>query len=200
MNICLDRETTASQAEVYTIRAFAILWKLMETKDRTNGPSETGERRREWRSPGVGIRKRLLTGLGVVVAAAVFIIIALSQGASMAVSTGIGIVFIGGFVWYLVTVAPTPFDIIIDSENLIRVERGRDPVVIPWTGVAKVKEELFKNGTSVSVTVYKRVGERGLHRSWVVYRDDLPDFAALVAAMRKHVPESSPWHREYVHD
>jgi hypothetical protein len=172
----------------------------METKDRTNGSSGTGELRREWRSPGVSIRKRWLTGLGVALAAAVFMGIALSQGASMLVSTAIGIVFIGFFVWYLVTVAPIPFDIIIDNENLVRAERGRDPVVIPWTGVAKVKEELFKNGTSVSVTVYKRVGERGLHRSWVVYRDDLPDFSALVAAMREHVPGSSPWHREFVHD
>ena len=49
-------------------------------------------------------------------------------------------------------------------------------MIIPWTGIAKVKEEVFKNGTSVSITVYKRVGERGLHRSWVVYRDDLPGF------------------------
>jgi hypothetical protein len=182
------------------IRGFAILWKLMETKDRTNGLSGAGELRREWRSPGVSIGKRWLTGLGVALAAAVFFFIAISQGASMLVSTAIGIVFIGCFVWYLVTVAPTPFDIIIDSENLTRAERGKDSVVIPWTGVAKVKEELFKNGTSVSVTVYKRVGERGLHRSWVVYRDDLPDFTALVAAMRDHVPDNSPWHREYVHE
>jgi hypothetical protein len=200
MNMCFDRETLVSRTEVYTIRAFAILWKLMETKDRTNGPSGAGELRREWRSPGVSVRKRWLTGLGVALAAAVFIIIALSQGASMLVSTAIGIVFIGFFIWYLVSVAPTPFDIIIDNQNLTRAERGKDPVVIPWTGVAKVKEELFKNGTSVSVTVYKRVGERGLHRSWVVYRDDLPDFTTLVAAMRDRVPESSPWHREYVHE
>jgi hypothetical protein len=118
----------------------------------------------------------------------------------MLVSTVIGVVFIGWFVWYLVTVAPTPFSITIDNDSLIRAERGKEPVVIPWAGVAKVKEELFKNGTSVSVTVYKRVGERGLHRSWVVYRDDLPDFTTLVAAMREHMPEGRPWHSEYVHD
>jgi hypothetical protein len=174
--------------------------KLMETKDRTNGPSGTGELRSEWRSPGVSTRKRWLTGLGVALVAALFLFIARSEGASMLVSTVIGVVFIGCFVWYLVTVAPTPFSITIDSVNLIKAERGKEPVVIPWTGVAKVKEELFKNGTSVSVTVYKRVGERGLHRSWVVYRDDLPDFTTLVAAMREHVPEGSPWHSEYVHD
>src|SRR5215469_13548869 len=114
------------------VRAVATLWKLMETKDRTNGPSGMGELRREWKSPGVSVRKRWLTGLGVALAAAVFFTIALSQGASMLVSTIIGVVFIGCFVWYLVSVAPTPFDIIIDSENLTRAERGRDLVVSPW--------------------------------------------------------------------
>ncbi|MGO8949433.1 MAG: hypothetical protein ACLQUY_17645 [Ktedonobacterales bacterium] len=172
----------------------------METKDRTNGLPETPDRQLEWRSPGVSLRKRWLTGLGVALAAAVFIFIALSQGASMLVSTVIGIVFIGCFVWYLLAVAPPPFCITIDKDNLIRTERGAEPVVIPWIGVAKVKEELFKSGTSVSVTVYKRVGERGLHRSWVVYRDDLPGFDSLVAAMRDHMPEDSPWYREKVHD
>jgi hypothetical protein len=172
----------------------------METKDRTNGPSRTGGLQPEWRSPGVSTRKRWLTGLGVALAATVFIIIALSQGASMLVSTVIGVVFIGCFILYLLAVAPTPFCITMDNDNLTRTERGSEPVIIPWTGVAKVKEELFKNGTSVSVTVYKRVGERGLHRSWVVYRDDLPDFATLVEAMRERMPEGSPWYREYVHD
>src|SRR5215469_6885416 len=102
------------------VRAVATLWKLMETKDRTNWPSGTGELRREWKSPGVSVRKRWLTGLGVALAAVVFFTIAVSQGASMVVSTIIGVVFIGCFVWYLVTVAPTPFDIVIDNDNLIK--------------------------------------------------------------------------------
>ena len=172
----------------------------METKDRTNGLPEVPDRQLEWNSPGVSVRKRWLTGLGVALATAVFIYIALAQGASMVVSTVIGIAFIGCFVWYLLAVAPTPFNITIDNSNLTRTERGAPPVVIPWAGVAKVKEELFKNGTSVSLTVYKRVGERGLHRSWVVYRDDLPGFDSLVAAMRDRIPPDSPWFREQVHD
>ena len=172
----------------------------METKDRTNGLPETPERHFEWSSPGVSVRKRWLTALGVALTTAIFFLIAHSEGASMLVSTVIGIVFIGCFVWYLVAVAPTPFNITIDNVSLTRTERGSPPVVIPWTGVAKVKEEFFKNGTSVSLTVYKRVGERGLHRSWVVYRDDLPGFDSLVAAMQGRMPEDSPWYREQVHD
>jgi hypothetical protein len=153
-----------------------------------------------WASPGVSVRKRWLTGVGVALAAAVFFLIALNEGGSMLVSTLIGVVFIGCFVWYLRVVAPAPFTVTLDDAGVTRAEREGEPVTIPWSGVAKVKEEVFKNGTSVSVTVYKRVGERGLHRSWVAYRDDLPNFDGLLRAMRDHLPESVPWLRETVHD
>jgi len=171
----------------------------METKAGASGASEIPSDQLEWMSPGVSIRKRWLTGLGVALATVVFFVIALSQGASMVVSTGIGVVFIGCFVWYLLSVAPTPFRITIDDDKMSRTERGGEPLIIPWTAVAKVKEEFFKNGTSVSITVYERVGERGLHRSWVVYRDDLPGFDALVGAMQARMPEDRPWYREKVH-
>ena len=153
-----------------------------------------------WVSPGVSVRKRWLTGAGVALAAAVFFAIALHEGGSIAVSTVIGIVFIGCFVWYLRVVAPVPFTLTLDGDGVTRTERGGEPVMIVWGGIAKIKEEVFKNGTSVSVTVYKRVGERGLHRSWVAYRDDLPDFDGLVAARRAQLPESAPWIRERVHE
>ena len=153
-----------------------------------------------WASPGVSVRKRWLTGAGVALAAAVFFLIALKEGGSMLVSTLIGVVFIGCFVWYLRVVAPTPFTVTIDADAVTRADREGEPAAIPWGGVAKVKEEVFKNGTSVSVTVYKRVGERGLHRAWVVYRDDLPDFDGLVSALRDHLPESAPWIRETTHE
>src|SRR5262249_51600647 len=133
-------------------------------------------------------------------ATVVFFLIALREGASMVVSTIIGVIFIGCFVWYLLSVAPTPFRITVDGEGLTRTDRGTEPVVIAWTAIAKVKEEYFKNGTSVSITVYKRVGERGLHRAWVVYRDDLPGFDRLVSAMRARVPQDRPWNRDKVHD
>jgi hypothetical protein len=171
----------------------------MDIRDTAKQTDQTSSGELAWMSPGVSIRKRWLTGLGVALAAVVFILIAISQGASMVVSSIIGIIFIGCFVWYLVSVAPTPFTILIDEQNLTRVDRGGDPVTISWSGVAKIKEEVFKNGTSVSITVYKRVGERGLHRSWVVYRDDLPGFDSLVSAVRTHLPGDLPWYREQVH-
>lgn len=155
---------------------------------------------REWVSPGVSMSKRILTGIGVALAAAVFFLIALTQGAPMVVSTVIGVIFIGCFVWYLKIVAPTPFTIRLDEEGITRTERNGEPVSILWAGVAKVKEEVFKNGTSVSLTMYKRVGERGLHRAWVVYRDDIPCFDALATALREALPEETPWIRERVHE
>jgi hypothetical protein len=171
----------------------------MDTRDKAKEADQAPSGELAWTSPGVSIRKRWLTGLGVALATVVFFLIALSQGASMVVSSIIGIVFIGCFVWYLVSVAPTPFRITMDEQHLTRVDRGGEPVTIPWSGVAKIKEEVFKNGTSVSITVYKRVGDRGLHRSWVVYRDDLPGFDSLVSEMRDHLPGDLPWYRERVH-
>jgi hypothetical protein len=155
---------------------------------------------RAWHSPGISVRKRILTGLGVLAATVLFFWIAISEGAPSLVSTVIGIIFIGGFVWYLRAVAPAPFTITVEEERLIRAEAGAEPVVIPWTGVARVKEEVFPNGKPCSIAIYKRVGERGVHRAWVVYGDDVPDFAGMVAAVRAGLPAETPWMRETVHE
>ena len=155
---------------------------------------------REWVSPGVSMRKRIITGIGVALVAALFIFIALSEGATALVSTIIGIIFIGGFVGYLRVVSPMPFALRLDERGVTRTERGAEPLLITWGGVARVKEELFKSGVSVSVTVYKRVGARGLHRAWVVYRDDIPDFDAFVEAFSAALPLDRPWTRETVHE
>jgi hypothetical protein len=154
----------------------------------------------EWICPGVSVRKRWLTGIGVALAAGLFCFIAVHEGAPGLVGTVIGVVFIGCFVWYLAIVSPTPFTITLDSEGITRTERGEEPMTIAWRNVAKIKEEHFKKGTSVSITVYKRVGERGLHRAWVVYRDDIPHYDALVVAVRAGLPEGTPWFRERVHE
>ncbi|MGH2517892.1 MAG: hypothetical protein ACRDHP_19775 [Ktedonobacterales bacterium] len=154
----------------------------------------------EWVSPGISVRKRWLTGLGVALAAAVFFLIAVHEGASGLVGTIIGVVFLGCFVWYLAIVAPTPFTITLDGEGITRTERSGESVTIAWDKVAKIKEEHFRKGTSVSIAVYKRVGERGLHRAWVVYRDDIPRYDAFVEAMRAGLPEGTPWFREKVHE
>ena len=77
-----------------------------------------------WISPGVSLRKRALTALAIVLAAALFIFIAASEGASMWVSTLIGALFIGCFVWYLRIVAPTPFTLRLDDTSIMRQERA----------------------------------------------------------------------------
>jgi hypothetical protein len=166
--------------------------------------SEAGPRApvtpREWVSPGVSLRKRILTGIGVALVAALFIGIALSEGASAVVSTIIGVIFIAGFVGYLRVVSPTPFVLRLDERGVTRADRGAEPQLITWGGIARVKEEVFKSGVAVSVTVYKRVGARGLHRAWVVYRDDIPQFDAFVEAFSAALPLDRPWARETIHE
>jgi hypothetical protein len=164
------------------------------------GPRQGPPGARRWVCPGVPYRRRLLTGAGVALAAALFFWLALWQGASMQVSTVIGALFIGGFVWYLRVVAPTPYTLALGAGGIEREERGGAPAAIAWPDVAKVKEERFKNGRSISVTVYKRVGARGLHRAFVVYRDDVDGFDDLVTALRDGLPADRPWLVETVHE
>ncbi len=78
----------------------------------------------EWASPGVSLRKRILTGVGVALVAALFLFIAWYENASMLISTLIGLVFIGCFIWYLRIVAPTPYTIRLDDAGITRTERN----------------------------------------------------------------------------
>lgn len=165
-----------------------------------SSPADAGAPPRVWVSPGVPPRRRLLTAIGVTLAAVLFFLLALWQGATMWVSTLIGIVFIGGFVGYLVVVAPTPFTLEVDASGITRTSRDGEPTEIPWDRVAKVKEERFKSSKSVSVAIFKRVGERGLHRAFVVYGDDIPDYDGFRAALRAGVPDDCPWLSETVHE
>ena len=155
---------------------------------------------REWVCPGVSVRKRWITGIGVILASALFFFIARVEGGTMLVSTLIGVIFIAGFIGYLRVVAPKAFTIRLDAEGVTRTARGQEPLTISWDKVAKIKEEDFPNGKPVSIAVFKRVGERGLHRAWVVYGDDIPHFADFIAALHAGLPESTPWLRETVHE
>lgn len=155
---------------------------------------------REWVSPGVSLRKRILTGIGVTLVAILFFFIAVHEGAPALVSTIIGVIFIGGFVGYLRVIAPTPFTLRLDERGVTRTDRDAEPLLITWGNVARVKEEVFKSGVSVSVMVYKRVGAKGLHRAWVVYRDDIPQFDAFVEAFSAALPLDRPWTRETIHE
>jgi hypothetical protein len=151
-------------------------------------------------SPGVSPSKRLLTGLGIALAAAVFIFIAVHEGGPIWVSTLIGIVFIGCFIWYLRIVAPAPFTLRLQPGSITRTSGEGEPVTIPWVELARVKEEVFANGKSISLSFYKRVGERGVYRAFVVYRDDIPRFDAFLAALRDALPEGARYQRETVHE
>jgi hypothetical protein len=155
---------------------------------------------RDWVSPGVSVRKRIITGIGVSLVAILFFLIAASEGAPALVSTIIGVIFIAGFVGYLRVVSPAPFTLRLDERGVTRTDRGAEPQLITWGGVARVKEEVFKSGVSVSLTVYKRVGARGLHRAWVIYRDDIPQFDAFVEAFAAALPLDRPWARETIHE
>ena len=175
-----------------------------EAADSEAGADDVGPRApvspREWISPGVSRRKRIITGIGVALVAALFFFISLHEGASALVSTIIGVIFIAGFVGYLRVVSPAPFTLRLDARGVTRADQGAEPQLITWGGVARVKEEVFKSGVSVSVTVYKRVGARGLHRAWVVYRDDIPQFDAFVEAFAAALPLDRPWTRETIHE
>jgi hypothetical protein len=162
-------------------------------------PGASGEAQ-VWVSPGVSPRKRLLTGLGIALAAGVFILIAIDEGGPIWVSTLIGAVFIGCFIWYLRIVAPAPFTLRLDASGISREERGGQPAQIPWEGLARVKEEVFPNGQPISLSFYKRVGTSGVYRAFVVYRDDIPRFDAFLAAVRTVLPESVTYRRETVHE
>lgn len=155
---------------------------------------------RDWVSPGVSLRKRIVTVIGVALVIALFVFIAVYERTSMLVSTIIGAVFILGFIGYLRVVAPTPFTLRLDEQGVTRADRGAEPLLIGWGGIAKVKEELLKKGTPISVTLYKRVGAKGLHKAWTVYRDDIPDFDGFASALSAALPESTPWLRETVHE
>lgn len=153
-----------------------------------------------WTCPGVPYGRRVLTGAGVTLAAVLFFFLALWQGATMLVSTLIGAVFIGGFVGYLLLVAPAPFTLTVDADGVRRVSRGGASADVPWQSVARVKEERFPSGKPLSLTVYKRSGERGLFRAFVVYGDDLTHFDSFLSAVRARVPADRPWQVERVHE
>lgn len=151
-------------------------------------------------SPGVTVNRKIGTGIFVGLLGLFTLFVAIEQGATVVVSTIIGVVFIGGFIGYLRVVAPPPFRVALAAEALRYEEQGMERVVIPWPNVVKIKEERFPNGLPISLAVYKRVGAKGLHRAFLVWRDDLPAFDELVTALRDHVPATTRWNVETVHE
>jgi hypothetical protein len=141
-----------------------------------------------------------MTGLGVLLAAALFIFVAVWQGAGMLLSTLIGIVFIGGFIGYLWLVAPASYTVTVDATGVRRATLGGAPMDVPWSNVARIKEEQFPSGKPLSLTVYKQSGERSVFRAFVIYGDDIARFDAFLIAMRAYAPHDLPWQIERVHE
>jgi hypothetical protein len=151
-------------------------------------------------SPGVTTNRKIGTGIFIALLCAFTVFVAANEGASVWVSTIIAAVFILGFVGYLRIVAPPPFRIIFDAGGLRREEQGMERTQISWADVVKVKEEQFPNGLTVSLSIYKRVGAKGLHRSFILYRDDLPGFDAFMADLKRRVPPETRWNVDIVHE
>ncbi len=151
-------------------------------------------------SPGVTRNRKIGTGVFLALLCGFTLLVAYDQGASVIVSTIIAALFILGFVGYLKIVAPPPFRIILDLAGLRREEQGMERVEIPWENVVKVKEERFPNGLPISLAIYKRVGAKGLHRSFIVFRDDLPGFEQFIADLKRRVPPETRWNVEITHE
>ncbi len=151
-------------------------------------------------SPGVTKRRKILTGVFLAALCGFTIAVAIDQGWSVVVSTIIAVIFILGFIGYLKLIAPPPFRIILDPDAIRREEQGMERSDIPWADVVKVKEERFPNNLPISMSLYKRVGAKGLHRAFIVYRDDLPGFEEFLAALKQRVPPETRWNIEITHE
>jgi hypothetical protein len=165
------------------------------------GESETtGETPLVFPSPGLTPARRYGTAIMLLVLGLFVIGVVWYEGRSALISAALGLLLIAGFIWYLRLIAPAPFTLKLTTEGLVREEAGQEPLLIAWDGFARVKEEQFTNKKIISVTVYKKVGARGVHRALVLYRDDLPRFDEFRKALKDATPPETPWHLETVHE
>ncbi len=151
-------------------------------------------------SPGVTANRKIGTGIFLALVAAFTIVVAADQGASVIVSTIIGAAFILGFVLYLRIVAPPPFRVVFTATGARYEEQGMAQSEIPWPDVVKVKEERFPNGLAVGLSLYKRAGVKGVHRAFIIYRDDLPGFDDFLGDLKRRVPAETRWNVDVVHE
>ncbi len=169
-----------------------------EQIERIADPSATVEK--TFASPGVPRERVIGTGIFLAILGGFTVMVAAIQGASVFISTIIGAAFILGFIGYLRVIAPQPFRVQFGADSLNYQEGGGDETAIPWDKVVRVKEERFPNGLPISVAVYKRVGERGVHRAFLIWRDDLPGFEMFVNTLRERVLPETRWNIETVHE
>src|SRR5712692_4323147 len=106
--------------------------------------------------PGLSPFKRIVTIIGVLGVTALVLWIAIHQGISAIGSTIAAIVFITGFVIYLRIIAPVPFTITLEPEELVKRNRNDEVIEVRWEDITGIKEEFFPNGKRISVTVFRK--------------------------------------------
>ncbi len=151
--------------------------------------------------PGLSLFKRVVTGVGVFIIAAIVILIAVREGLPAVGSTIVALLFIGGFILYLRIIAPVPFTIEIGPQSVIKRSRGGEVIEVRWERMTRIKEEFFPNGKRIGIIVYRNPAEpQEKAKAWAVYRDDVEDIDALAAALKQAMPETCQWQSETVHE
>ncbi len=151
--------------------------------------------------PGLSRFKRIVTVVGVIGIIMLVLWIAIHQGASAIGSSIAAILFILGFVLYLRIVAPVPFTITVNGENVVKQSRNGESIALRWDDITRVKEEFFPNGTRISVTVYRVVTEaQQKSKAWAVYRDDVTNLDGLAETLKALKAQHCQWQSETVHE
>jgi hypothetical protein len=162
-------------------------------------PSQRHVEVREFASPGLTPGRKYGTAIMLFVLGLFVVGIVFYDGGSLVVSAVLGLLLIAGFVWYLRLIAPAPFTLRLTPEGLTRQEKAREPLIIPWDRMARVKEEQFANGKIIGVMVYAR-STQSVYRALVLYRDDLPQFDEFRQALKASTLPETRWHLETVHE
>jgi hypothetical protein len=151
--------------------------------------------------PGLSLFKRIMTAFGLVVVAAVVVVIAIHEGLPAIGSTIVALLFIGGFIYYLRIIAPVPFTIEVGPKAVIKRSRKGEVIDLPWERLTRIKEEFFPNGKRIGITVYRNpMTPQEKAKAWAVYRDDVTDIDALAQSLKSVMPTTCQWQSETVHE
>jgi hypothetical protein len=156
--------------------------------------------------PGLSLFKRIITMLGLIGLVVLVLWIAVYQhnahnDASVIGSSIAAIIFIGGFIYYLMLIAPVPFTITLSPEGVSKSNKRGETITLTWKELTRVKEEFFPNGKRIGITVYRQVTQPGQKaKAWAVYRDDVTDLDGLASALKQAIPETCTWQSETVHE
>jgi hypothetical protein len=155
---------------------------------------------------GLSLFKRIVTILGLIGIVALVLWIAVYQhnahnDASVIGSSIAAILFIGGFAYYLMIIAPVPFTITLSAEGLNRRSKRGEIITLTWDELTQVKEEFFPNGKRIGIIVYRKVTQPGQKaKAWAVYRDDMTELDGLANALKQAIPETCVWKSEIAHE